>query len=484
MPKKPIFNEGQSKVFESLKKFLTDKTINTFILNGYAGTGKTFLMQELAKYLIEKEYAFKMLATTGRAASVLKGKMDIEVKTVHSNTYTFKEMEGAEDTYQNPDSHYGQLFLNFEISKSNKKNEILIIDEASMLSNVPNNVDHSAKFGSGVLLDDFLEVNKENKIIFVGDPVQLPPVGQLESPALSIDILNQYGRVCTKETLHQIMRTQNDNDILLVAHKVRKYVDPNESKMDPFGPLKEGEWPKIEADNKNNLTLYPNLSEVFFQYKKQFQEDKNSCIAITNSNRSAYKLNLAFRKILFGDENLQLQVGEILLVTQNNYIRPLTNGDFIEILSIENEHIYLGFKFVNARIRVLTSGYECEILINIDAISSITSNFSKDQHQRLMADFAIRMKKKGIEPNSEIFKDKLRTDDYLNSLKCTYGYFITCHKSQGGEWKHVFILAEKAMLPVPKHIQHIKWWYTALTRAKEHIYLNDGYWIRNHFKRK
>jgi ATP-dependent exoDNAse (exonuclease V) alpha subunit len=478
-------NEDQQLVFELLKKFLVDKKVNTFILNGYAGTGKTFLMQYLAEYMKKKEISFKMLATTGRAASVLKGKLDLTVKTVHSNTYTFSEMEGAENTYNNPDSHHGQLFLNFALVKSNKESEILIVDEASMLSNVQNNVDHTAKFGSGVLLDDFLEVNRSNKIIFVGDPLQLPPVGQNDSPALSTDVLTQYGRLCIRASLEKIMRTHNDNDILEVAHDIRKYVEsPTNSTSDRSIDLKTGSWPHIQAIDKNNITVYPTVIQVFERYKEQFLLDKKSCIAITNSNRATYQFNLAFRKHLYGDAFETIRAGEILLVTQNNYIRPLTNGDFIEILSIEKEHIHLGFRFMNVRLRVLTSGYECEIMLNLDAMSAVQHNFTKDQHQRLMADFTIRMKNKNVKPNTDVFKENLLKDEYLNSLKCTYGYFITCHKSQGGEWPYVFILADKAMRPIPDHITHIKWWYTALTRAKEQVYLNDGYWIQGHFKRK
>lgn len=464
-------NESQQVVYDSLLEFIANKKLNTFILNGYAGTGKTFLMQYLSQYLNANKIPFRMMATTGRAAGILKGKLNLEVKTVHSNIYRFDKMEGIELDSKENENNYGQLFLNFSLSSSSNTNELIIVDEASMLSNILQEVEHTAQFGSGNVLEDFLNCYANNKIIFVGDPAQLPPVGQEESPALSSNILSDMNRNCTFGTLTEIMRTHADNDILEVAHHVRSYLNINPDNL--AKPI----WPRINAKYKRNLTVLGSNEGVFEKYLAQFKKDKLSCIAITKSNRSCYTYNQQFRGIIYPNNTQAIQVGEIMLVTQNNYIQPLTNGDFIEVLSTEQEHQYIGYRFVNARIKVLTSDLECEILINLDAVSSHNKQFTTEQHQRLMADFAMRMKKRGITPNSECFNEYLQKDKYLNSLKCTYGYFITCHKAQGGEWPYIFILTEKAMTPTPKHVAFIKWWYTALTRAKEHVYLNDGYWI-------
>ena len=187
MTGKPTLNTEQKEAFKTIQKFLDHPGPDTFVLKGYAGTGKTFLMQYLAKWLDENDREFCLLASTGRASAVLRGKTGFETRTVHGELYQFSKVEGDHEDIPEDAStdQYGQMRLEFLLRKPDEKKRIYIVDESSMLSSELSD-DSIAAFGSGVLLDDFFDAVGSNKIIFVGDPCQLPPVGQLDSPSLNM----------------------------------------------------------------------------------------------------------------------------------------------------------------------------------------------------------------------------------------------------------------------------------------------------------
>ena len=170
MSAKPTLNSDQNKAFKAIRKFLEHPAANTFVLKGYAGTGKTFLMQYLGKWLEESEQQFRMLATTGRAATVLRGKTGFSTKTVHSEIYNFSKVEGIESHGNAADgstNEHGQMSMQFLLRMPDEDNKMLyIIDEASMISGDLSDDNLFATFGSGVLLDDLFEVAGKNKIIF------------------------------------------------------------------------------------------------------------------------------------------------------------------------------------------------------------------------------------------------------------------------------------------------------------------------------
>ena len=197
MATKITLNSDQKEALKAVKAFLEHPAANVFVLKGYAGTGKTFLMQQLGTWLKETEQTFSMLAATGRAASVLKGKTGFATKTVHSELYSFSKVEGLDDSMFQGETvdRSGQMSMQFKTRGTDENKNLYIVDEASMLSGELTNDVNFASFGSGVLLNDLFEVVGNNKVIFVGDPCQLPPVGQSFSPALNISWLNQQNRV-------------------------------------------------------------------------------------------------------------------------------------------------------------------------------------------------------------------------------------------------------------------------------------------------
>lgn len=463
-------NSKQKEIFEQLKSFAKEDTYDTFILNGYAGTGKTFLVQEFAKYLQSKKKRFELLASTGRAAAVLRGKTDFSTSTVHGALYSFSKVDGDSDEIPDdaPIDEFGQMTLVFEAKKSLDTDCIYIVDEASMLASELTEGDSFANFGTGMLLPDLLDAIGKSKIIFVGDPAQLPPVFQANSPALDKDWLNDFGRKTQVGTLDEIMRTQADNDILEIAQSIRKQIGVQASSM----------WIKFKARNKNNCFILPDKNTVFLEYYARFlQYGPKDSIAIAPSNRLCNHLNEFVRRRLYPQARGILEIGEVLMVTQNNYLVPLTNGDFIKVEKLGNTTSKVGLDFQYIVVRHLDTDKTYNILISLEPFKSISSNLNIDQQRNLMIDFSKRMRRKGIRPNSDTYQDSMRKDPYLNSLRASYGYVVTCHKAQGGEWKDVFLFLDKSMYGYMKADAMRQWWYTAITRAKENIYLHDDFWI-------
>lgn len=466
----PKFNTKQQEVFNQLKAFVKDPAADTFILNGYAGTGKTFLIQHFAQYLRKKKIKFKLLASTGRAAAVLRGKTNFETSTIHGALYTFAEVDGDDATIPDdaPADAFGQMTLRFEANTRLPENCIYMVDESSMIASVDTESNSYAKFGSGCLLPDLLKAVGKNKIIFVGDPAQLPPIFQLHSPALDTKWLNSNGRVAVKATLEEIMRTAQDNDLLAVASEIRKEI----------GVPPASRWIKIPALNREDCVVLSDANTVFLEYYAKFlQFGPQECIAIAHSNKACNHLNKYFRKKLFPEKKSLLEVGEILMVTQNNYLVPLTNGDFVEVTYLGEIHVRAGLQFRDVRVKHLDADKEFRIKLALDPFIGNLSNLNFDQQRQLMIDFSRRMRKRGVRPKSEQYNEAMRKDGYLNSLRATYGYVVTCHKAQGGEWKEVFLFLNKSMYGYLKPDAMRRWWYTAFTRAKEKLYLHQDWWI-------
>jgi ATP-dependent exoDNAse (exonuclease V) alpha subunit len=467
---KPTLNPEQTQAFKSIQKFLEHPSVDTFILKGYAGTGKTFLMQHLGKWLEESNLSFRMLATTGRAATVLRGKTGFTAKTVHSEVYNFSKVEGIEGPdYRGvePVNKNGQVSMQFATRSPDGDEDklIYIIDEASMLSGHLSTDNKFATYGSGVLLDDLFTVAGKNKIIFVGDPCQLPPVRQTFSPALDIDWLEKKNRQPIAFTLQTIERTNAANDILTLAGAVRN--------MSQQESLKR--YQKLPAANLNNVKLHGTDKELFGAYLKRYRDKGiNSVLAIARSNKMVQFINKAMRRDLFGNKDIPLQVGDVLLITQNNYTVPLTNGDFVTVVQLGAFDSKGSLRFQKVTVKAVATDQEHTILLSLDAMSNVNGNLTDDQQTYLMIDFNKRMDNKKVKFNGEIFKKNMREDEYLNCLRATYGYAVTCHKAQGGEWDNVFLFLEGNMYGM-KHPELCKWWYTSITRAKQELNVVEGW---------
>lgn len=465
----PKLNIEQQEVFASVQKFLKHPAADTFVLKGYAGSGKTFLMQHLAQWLDKNEQSFCMLASTGRAATVLRGKTGLEAKTVHSELYHFNKVIGDDDETPDdaPIDKFGQMKLQFNLRIPDESKKLYIIDEASMLANDPTDDDYLALFGSGQLLQDFFAAIGRNKVIFVGDPAQLPPVNHLDSPALNMDWLSQQKRTALTMMLYTVERTQSNNDILVLAERIRHLTTC----------VNLPRYPKMVAKDIQNVCMNGSLQALFKSYVATYKENEyGNSIAIAHSNRIVQSINRAMRRELYGKLDMPIQVGDVLLVTQNNYVVPLTNGDFVFVTGLGEIRIQANLHFQSVRVKAFLSDTEFELLMSLDVLYSNSGNFTKDQMKAIMVDFTRRVRQKGIRPNTEAYKKAMMEDSYLNCLRATYGYAVTCHKAQGGEWNNTFLFLDKGMF-IMKPTELCRWWYTAVTRTKNKLHLADDWWI-------
>ena len=465
---------SQKVVFSLLQSFSTDSNLKVFILKGYAGTGKTSLMGGFIKWLDEKKIVYILLASTGRAAKILSDKTKSQARTIHSHIYTFNDLdEDLEEISANKDNmsidDKGQINLIFDLKPIvSEREKIYIIDEASMISDTLDISGSFAKFGSGELLTDLLKYDKLGKFIFVGDPCQLPPIGQGFSPALSKDYIERHYSIPTINfELTEIIRQVSTNSIIDASIQIRSLFTQNpEVKFASF-PLRN--HLDIEIHNSDNSLLNSYIEQI----KNNGYEYST---LICQTNRHCSTLNRIIRSSL-GKQIDSLESGDILMVTQNNYLTNLVNGDIIEVVQIGQKEFRCGITFLNVLVKELSSKTIYSVLLNVDILNSISTNLNNKQHKDLMVDYYSRMKNNGIKQKDKIFKDKMLTDPYLNGLKAVYGYALTCHKSQGGEWNEIFLYLDNKIHGIPKPGIY-QWLYTAVTRAKERLHIKNDWYIK------
>lgn len=462
---------SQKEAFEKIREFINSDA-QIFILKGHAGTGKTTLIQQLTFYFKEIEYPYQLLATTGRAASILGSKINELTSTVHSFTYNFDGIIGDnEEAYTTDDnSLFGSMKLLFGIKNmSDEKFKLVIVDESSMLSSQISDESDSARFGSGIVIDDFFSAIGDKKVIFTGDPCQIPPINQPNSPALTQEYFTDLGKSVVEFELKENMRIEDKNDILDLARDVRSYINSEITQKQRYV--------KLPAKNRRDTTVTTDQGELFEHFYNSIIEDSHNSIAICLTNKFRNDINSRVRMRKYGDSNAPLQVGEMLLVTQNNYLTGINNGELIVVLEIgaKKQNAFLNYSEV--KIRKLSDNKEYSLLICIDAILNIHGNISSSQHQSMMISFSREMKAKGISSKDRAYNIALQSDPYLNSLRANFGYCLTCHKAQGGEWQNVFFFLNKSMYGLPQK-QMLQLWYTGITRSKKRLHLHNDWWIK------
>jgi hypothetical protein len=236
-------------------------------------------------------------------------------------------------------------------------------------------------------------------------------------------------------------------------------------------------YPKLPAGNRSDVSIHEDPESLFQQYFQRYKEvGTNKALAIARSNKTAQHINREFRRKLYGEDDKPLQAADILLVVHNNYKVPLANGDFVEVLELGEIKVKANLYFQNVKVKALLSEHIFELLLALDILYGTAGNFTSDQSKALMVDFNNRMSAKSIKGNSEKYKSEMMEDDYLNCLRATFGYAVTCHKSQGGEWDNVFLFLEKSMYSMDRP-ELCRWWYTAITRAKKELHLAYDWWI-------
>lgn len=464
----------QTAVFNALKAFTSNQQERIFILRGYAGTGKTSLMSGYIKYLRDQKITFHLLASTGRAAKILADKTSAITSTVHSHIYTFKDLDDDLETVSLSQQSMevddkGQLSLVFDLKPINSSSTLVyIVDEASMIGDVEQIGGSFARYGTGKLLSDLIEYDKRGKFIFVGDACQLPPIGQDISPALSREYFQgTHNRAAIQYELTEIVRQDADNGIVTASLALRRLQVSNPVVKFASFPLK----------GYKDILLHNSHIDLVNNYIHKIRSQGfEYATLICQTNRHCSDLNRIIRSA-FGRQNHSVSEGDILQVTQNNYLCDLVNGDMVEVLQTAQREYRCGLSFLQVAVLELASKNEYRLLMVEDILYAQATNLNAKQHKDLMIDFFQRMKHLGIRQKDEEFKRRMLTDPYLNALKAVFGYAITCHKSQGGEWEEVFLYLDNKIHGIPKPGIY-QWLYTAITRARRKLHAVQDWFIK------
>ncbi len=440
----------QLKAIHSLSNFLTPSSdTGILIIDGHAGTGKTTLIKSLTYTLEKLKIKYELLAPTGRAAKVISNYCQRPAFTVHKKIYRQKDNS----------SGIGGFVLNY----NTHKNAVFIIDESSMISNESFEF---SNFGSGHLLDDIIEFifgKTGCRVILVGDTAQLPPVGLSGSPALESGIMSQYGYKVEKVLLKQVVRQEQDSGILSNATVIRGGIES----MDTDFQLKIINNPEVERVSGNEL-----LEKINESYD---HEGIAETIILCRSNKQANRYNQGIRNRILFREN-EISQGDYVMVVKNSYswlpedspANFIANGDIIKIIRIHKFEEMHGFRFCEATIELIDHAHlELRVKLLLDSINSEGPSISKNQANEL---YNSVLNDYSDLPTMAKKMEKLKADPYYNALQIKFAYAVTCHKAQGGQWKHVYIDAgfygERKM-----DKEFLRWLYTAFTRTTEKLFL-------------
>ena len=448
--------EDQDKAISHLSAFeLSTKTSPVYILKGYAGTGKTSLISAYVNYLAAEKKQFVLLAPTGRAAKVLSQYTGFQASTIHRRIYQiFTTKEGA-----------NRMLLAPNLSK----NTVFIIDEASMINDESRQ--NESFFSARSLLDDLMAYvfsNTTNKMVLVGDTAQLPPVGLQLSPALEIEYIRSAFSVTAYEfEMTEVMRQSEDSGILYSATRLRKKITAQSSDP-PFFQLSRF---KSDIVRINDGYEFEDLLQQTFM-----NSEAEDAVLICRSNKRANLFNQQVREHILQRESM-LEGGDALMVVKNNYYWLdaeskagfIANGDLLSVLRItKTEEIY-GFQFADADIRLLDYPEEKALSVKL-LLNTLTANgpgLSSDDYRELNN----RVEEDYFDIKSKSGRlSKMRKNPYLNALHVKFGYALTCHKTQGGQWPTV-IVDQGYLNDEMINTEYLRWLYTALTRSTKKLYL-------------
>ncbi|KJD32827.1 ATP-dependent endonuclease [Tamlana nanhaiensis] len=443
----------QDIVLQQLSEFIFNKNNDAlYVLKGYAGTGKTTIIGTIVTNLWKAKKSAVLMAPTGRAAKVIANYSGKEAFTIHKKIYFPRKERGGG--------------VKFVLQPNKYKNTIFIVDEASMIPDTPGD---SKLFENGSLLDDLMQYvysGYQCKLLLIGDTAQLPPVKLDISPALNENTLAlNYNKEVAKMELDEVVRQEHDSGILANAtvlrdHLASEFFDDFKFDVKPF------------KDIVRLIDGHEIMDAINDSYSSHGKEDT---AIIVRSNKRANLYNQQIRNRILFNEN-EITVGDYIMVVKNNYfwLKPtseagfIANGDIIEVLEIFNIISLYGFRFAEVKVRMVDypkmSPFETVLLL--DTIEAETPSLSYEDSNRLYQEVM-----KDYEEETAKYKKflKVKANKYFNALQVKFSYAITCHKSQGGQWNTVFI--EQPYLPNGVDKDYMRWLYTAVTRAKEKLYL-------------
>lgn len=453
----------QDNLLRTISEFITVSDSDILVVNGYAGTGKTTAIASVIATFKEFKQRFVLLAPTGRAAKVLSGYSGSVAYTIHKHIYRQKSVGG---------DGFGQ----FSLMVNKAKDTLFVVDEVSLIGIDAGQQNSGSSFGSGNLLEDLVRFVRDGvncKLILIGDSAQLPPVGLDCSPALNHDYMVMMGGSMFA-TLTSVVRQQKESGILYNATKLRHKIESGEGFF---------ESPELEVDGFDDIQRISggDLIECISDAYAEYGEDE--VIVLSRSNKRANRYNEGIRATVQYKEE-RLVRGDRLMIVKNCYkfvgeieqLDYIANGDIAELVKISDYEERYGLHFAKARLSFPDyDDTEITAKVILDTLDSESASLSYDQQNALYhgvsEDYShISNKKKRYEA--------VREDLYFNALQLKYANAITGHKSQGGQWKCVFI--DNPFWQEVLAEEDLKWLYTAITRGVSKVYLvnfRDGMFI-------
>lgn len=427
-----------------------------FMLCGYAGTGKTTLISALVRTLVQLERRVVLLAPTGRAAKVFSNYSGRSAHTIHKCIYRQKSIVNN---------------AVFTLADNRWRNTLFIVDEASMIA-----AGGSSGFGSGALFDDLVEFVYSGdgcSLLLLGDTAQLPPVGEELSPALSCDYIRSMFLNVVRVEMTQVMRQSDGSGILQNATMLREIISQ--------GVV--GQFPRVRFEGFADVCRVSGdeLIEAIESCYSEAGIDETIILCRSNKRANVYNEGIR-RRILYRED--ELNRGDLLMVVKNNYywreelgkedksllekIDFIANGDVAEITRVGGVEEMYGFRYADVTLSFIDyDDCEMDVKIMLNTLTSESPSLTRDENERLFTavwnDYPeIRSKRKRME--------EMRKNPYYNALQVKYGYAVTCHKAQGGQWRRVFI--DQGFIAVDGYdADYYRWLYTAFTRATEKLYL-------------
>ena len=419
----------QDALMRDIGAFLTSDEGDILVVNGYAGTGKTTVLAAVVSAFTDLKTPVILMAPTGRSAKVLSGYTGRPASTVHKQIYRQK-------------SHGDDGFGQFSLAPNKAKNTLFIVDEVSLIG---------------------IEAGERQST--VGDSAQLPPVGLDRSPALSEEYMSGVGGVRFSE-LRTVVRQQADSGILVNATHLRELLEEDcEIPLDELGLTTAG---FDDVQRISGGELIETLTDAYARY------GEDETIVLCRSNKRANRYNAGIRaQVQFREERLVRD--DKLMIVRNCYhfaeelegTDYIANGDICKLVRIGHYEDRYGLHFADARLSFPDyQDQEIVAKVILDTLESESAGLTYEQANALYLgvseDYAhLSTKKKRY--------DAVREDPFFNALQLKYANAITGHKSQGGQWRCVFIdnpFWQDFLTP-----DDLKWLYTALTRAVEKVYL-------------
>ncbi|MBE6213452.1 MAG: DUF2075 domain-containing protein [Rikenellaceae bacterium] len=442
---------SQKKVVEKLSDWLISPNYSSiFVLNGYAGTGKTTLVAAVVAVLKDLGIKSVLLAPTGRAAKVLSHYSGQTARTIHKHIY--RERTNAD--YESK----------FSLDINKDKGAVFIVDEASMLSD---RAGDGQIFGSGSLLEDlvkYVRSGKECRLLLVGDDAQLPPVGADYSPALDESVMQGYGDV-VYASMDDVVRQSAESGILFNATMLRCMLENGLYEVPQF----DMQHPDFEAIS--GVDILERLQDAYDRYGRE------EVIVVTRSNKRANRFNEGIRRYNLSAEEA-IESGDMLMVVKNNYhyterikdcpMSFIANGDIALLKKIRRFEDFYGFHFAEAVLSFADyDDMEIECKILLDTISSESPSLTQEESRKLFDE----VEKDYLDVKSKIKRFReIRENPHYNAVQVKFAYAVTCHKAQGGQWRVVFI--DKCLFgDEPMSRDMLRWLYTAITRATDKVYL-------------